>query len=186
MKCVEVIFLMNEKLYHKLNLINQMIEHKSKMNQNQINNISRGQGRILAILQAKDGFSSKDLAILLDVSVSSVNYLLNKLEKAGFIIKVPSREDKRVLIINLTEKGKNYKIKPSVGYGIFDCLDDDQKQNMDEYFNKVIFELRELIQKENPEKFDKEYHRRRELLQDILSRQDNIYWFNLIYGEAEE
>ena len=65
-------------------------------------------------------------------------------------------------------------------------MDDDQKQNMDEYFNKVIFELRELIQKENPEKFDKEYHRRRELLQDILSRQDNIYWFNLIYGEAEE
>ena len=186
MNYVEVIFLMNEKLYHKLNLINQMIEHKSKMNQNQINNLSRGQGRILAILQAKDGFSSKDLAILLDVSVSSVNYLLNKLEKAGFIIKVPSREDKRILIINLTEKGKNYEIKPSVSYDIFDCLDDDQKQDMNDYFNKVIYELRELIQKENPDKFDKQYQRRKELLQDILSRQDNIYWFNLIYGETEE
>ena len=104
----------------------------------------------------------------------------------GFIIKVPSRQDKRVLIINLTEKGRNYKIKSSVGYDIFDCLDDDQKQDMDEYFNKVIYELRELIQKENPEKFDKQYKRRKELLQDILSRQDNIYWFNLIYGEAEE
>ena len=163
-----------------------MIEHKSKMNQNQINNLSRGQGRILAILQAKDGFSSKDLAILLGVSVSSVNYLLNKLEKSGFIIKVPSRQDKRVLIINLTEKGRKYKIKSSVGYDIFDCLDDDQKQDMDEYFNKVIYELRELVQKEDPEKFDKQYKRRKELLQDILSRQDNIYWFNLIYGEAEE
>ena len=120
------------------------------------------------------------------MSVSSVNYLLNKLEKSGFIIKVPSRQDKRVLIINLTEKGRNYKIKPSVGYDIFDCLDDDQKQDMDEYFNKVIYELRELVQKEDPEKFDKQYKRRKELLQDILSRQDNIYWFNLIYGEAEE
>ena len=57
------------------------------------------------------------------------------------------------------------------------------------YRTKDAWHLLEKVirkKKENPEKFDKEYHRRRELLQDILSRQDNIYWFNLIYGEAEE
>lgn len=177
---------MNEKLYHKLNLISQMIEHKSKMKQDEINNISRGQGRILSILQIKDGFSSKDLAILLDVSVSSVNYLLNKLEKSGYIIKVPSRKDKRVLIVNLTEKGKNYEIKPSVGYDIFDCLDDDQRKKMNECFNMVIYELRKLILMENPEKYDEKYKRRGELLRDLLARHENPYWFNLIYGEIDE
>lgn len=175
---------MNEKLYHKINLINQMIEHKAKINQSQYNSLSRGQGRIMLILKAKEGLSSKDLSIILGTSVTSVNSLLNKLEKKGFIIKVPSRKDKRVLIINLTEKGKAYEIKPPVDYELFDCFNQDEKENLDNYFDSIINELRKAIKEENPEKFSETYAKRKEFLKEMLNTDDDsMYWFNLIYGE---
>lgn len=47
--------------------------------------ISRGQGRILAILNQKDGISTKELSEILNINVTSLNETLNKLIKAGFI-----------------------------------------------------------------------------------------------------
>ena len=40
---------------------------------------TRGQGRILAFLKLRDGISTRDLAYLLDLRVSSLNELLAKL-----------------------------------------------------------------------------------------------------------
>ena len=84
-----------------------------------------------------------------------MNSLLTKLEKNGYIVKESSMEDKRVLLVKLTEKGRNFEIKPSVDYTIFDCLDNTQKQEFDKYLNKIINELLNDIKKDNPEKFEK-------------------------------
>ena len=45
---------MNEIIFHKLYFINEIFEQKSKTQQKEMNNISRGQGRIIAILKRKD------------------------------------------------------------------------------------------------------------------------------------
>ena len=90
------------------------------MNQSEMNNLSRGQGRVLAILKKKDNISTKNLAIILGISISALNALLTKLEKNGSVVKEQSPEDKRVWLVKLTEKGHNHVLKSSVDYSLFD------------------------------------------------------------------
>ncbi|MDR1131972.1 MAG: MarR family transcriptional regulator [Oscillospiraceae bacterium] len=100
---------------------------------------SRGQGRILALLKLRDGISTKDLSYLLGVRVSSLNELLSKLEKGGYIIREPSEQDKRVMLVKLTEKGKNEQQPVSVDCGdIFSCLSEDEQKTMGEYLGRII------------------------------------------------
>lgn len=172
---------MNEILFHKLYFINELFEHKSKMNQSEMNNLSRGQGRVLAILKKRDNISTKDLATILGISVSGINSLLTKLEKNGYIVKEVSSEDKRVLLVKLTEKGHNLVIEPSVDYNIFDCFDNDQKQEFDNYLNTIIHDLLENIKKDNPEKFEKMTRKRNELIKELFDNDDeDAFWFNMI------
>ena len=172
---------MNEILFHKLYFINEIFEQKIKAQQKKMNNISRGQGRVLAILKKKDNISTKNLAIILGISVSALNSLLTKLEKNGYIVKESSMEDKRVLLVKLTEKGRNFEIKPSVDYPIFDCLDNTQKQEFDKYLNKIINELLNDIKKDNPEKFEKTAQKRNNLIKELFDNdKDNMFWFNMI------
>ena len=172
---------MNEILFHKLYFINEMFEQKSKMNQSKMNNLSRGQGRVVAILKRKDNISTKNLAIILGISISALNSLLNKLEKNGFIVKEHSMEDKRVLLVKLTEKGQDYKIEPSVDYKIFDCLEDNEKEEFDIYLNSVIRAMLEDIKKENPEKFEELSEKRNKILKELFDDDEEImFWFNMI------
>ncbi len=172
---------MNEILFHKLYFINEIFEQKSKMQQSKMNNLSRGQGRVLAILKRKDNISTKNLAIILGISVSALNSLLTKLEKNGFIVKEHSAEDKRVLLVKLTEKGKNFTIEPSVNYEIFDCLENDQKEELNGYLNSIIQQALNDIKKENPNKFEKLSQERSKVIKELF--EDNYeekYWFNMI------
>ena len=41
---------------------------------------SRGQGRVLALLMLRDGLSTRDIATVLGVRVSSLNELLSKMD----------------------------------------------------------------------------------------------------------
>lgn len=70
---------------------------------------TRGQGRMLTMLQLQDGISTKDLSYLLGIRIASLNELLSKLEKTGYVTREPSEIDKRVMIICLTDKGRNEK-----------------------------------------------------------------------------
>ena len=122
---------MNEILFHKLYFINELFEQKIKMNQSDIGNLSRGQGRVLAILKRKDNISTKNLAIILGISISALNSLLTKLEKNGFIIKEQSNEDKRIFLVKLTDKGHNYVLKPSLTISFLIVWMIIQKQDFD-------------------------------------------------------
>lgn len=171
----------NEILFHKLYLINQIFEHKSKMNQSEMNNLSRGQGRVLAVLKRKDGISTKDLALILGISISAVNSLLTKLEKNSFIIKTHSDDDKRVLLVKLTEKGRNHTINPILDYDILNCLSDEQKLEFNKCLNLIINEMQLDVKKENPEKFEKIAKQRSELFKELLGNNEkDAYWFDMI------
>jgi DNA-binding MarR family transcriptional regulator len=66
---------------------------------------TRGQGRILAMLKIQDEISTKDLSYLLGIRVASLNELLAKLERGGYITREPSPADRRVILIKLTPAG---------------------------------------------------------------------------------
>lgn len=170
---------MNEIICHKLYFINELLEQKSKMDQSKINNLSRGQGRVLAILKKKDNITTKDLAIILGISISALNLLLNRLKKSGFIVKEPSKEDKRVFLIKLTEKGRDFTIEPSVDYNIFDCLDENQKQEFNSSLNSIIKEVLDDIKQQNPEKFEKTTQKRNELVKELFDEEKDKYWFDM-------
>ena len=177
---------MNEILFHKLYFINDLFEQKIKMNQSDMGNLSRGQGRVLAILKRKDNISTKNLAIILGISISALNSLLTKLEKNGFIIKEQSNEDKRILLVKLTDKGHNYVLKPSIDYKIFDCLDDNQKQDFDSYLNLIIREILEDLKKDNPEKFDKLSKKRNQLIRELFNDNSSNFWYSMIESDEND
>ena len=99
---------------------------------------SRGQGRILAMLKIQPEIATKELAYLLGIRQQSLNELLNKLEKNGYIERKPSENDKRVMIVHLTEKGKQTK-QPETDYQkIFDCLLPEELQQLSQYLDRII------------------------------------------------
>lgn len=102
---------------------------------------TRGQGRVLAMLKIQPEISTKDLSYLLGIKVASLNELLNKLEKGGYIVRKPSQADKRVMIIHLTEKGKTEQQADTDHLGIFDCLNEIEQQAFGEYLDRVIAAL---------------------------------------------
>ncbi|MDO5749717.1 MAG: MarR family transcriptional regulator [Rothia sp. (in: high G+C Gram-positive bacteria)] len=67
---------------------------------------SRGQGRILAALNLKDGIPTRELAYVLGIRVPSLNESLAKLEEAGHIRREADVNDKRIKLIYLTESGR--------------------------------------------------------------------------------
>lgn len=104
----------------------------------------RGQGRVLAMLKIQPEISTKDLAYLLGIRQQSLNELLTKLEKEAFITRTPSEEDKRVMIIKLTEKGAQEKLEDPEDT-IFNCLSVEEQQTFSEYLDRLIASLEKEV-----------------------------------------
>ena len=140
---------MNGELYEKLAQL-QWLLHRQQLRSWAENgpmaDTSRGQGRILALLKMRDGISTKDLSYLLGVRVSSLNELLSKLEKSGYVTREPSEQDKRVMLVKLTEKGKNEQQPASIDLGdLFSCLSDEEQRAFVEYLDRITATLRDSI-----------------------------------------
>ena len=117
---------------------------------------TRGQGRIIAVLKLQDGISTKDLSYLLGVRVSSLNELLSKLEKSGHITREASEQDKRVMLVKLTEKGRSAEEPETIDSGaIFDCLSEDEQQAFGEYLDRVIAALTDKLGYDDEEEFER-------------------------------
>ncbi|MDR0381283.1 MAG: MarR family transcriptional regulator [Oscillospiraceae bacterium] len=141
---------MKSELYEKLTRIQRLL-HKQQLRDHLRDHhggrvpsdATRGQGRILAALQMKDGISTKDLSYLLGLAVSSLNEFLGKLERGGYITREPSEKDKRVILVKLTDKGKDETPpEPAADFGdIFDCLSEEEQKTFDGYLDRVTAAL---------------------------------------------
>jgi DNA-binding MarR family transcriptional regulator len=111
----------------------------------------RGQGRVLVILKMKPEISQRELTYLLGTSKQSLAETLAKLEKSGFITRETSGNDKRVMIIRLTDEGKNaaesidIENETGVTDKIFDCLSDDELTALSAYLDRIIKRYEELF-----------------------------------------
>lgn len=102
---------------------------------------TRGQGRILAALKLQDGIPTKDLAFILGMRVASLNEHLIKLETAGLISREQSPEDRRVVLISLTEDGRNVEQLQPETPDAFSALSDDQRDQLDGILDRMIEHL---------------------------------------------
>ena len=128
-------------IYEKLSTLQWLMKRHQMLCQAQSGpfaDTTRGQGRILAMLKIQPEIATKELAYLLGIRQQSLNELLNKLEKNGYVERKPSETDKRVMIVHLTEKGKQIQ-QPETDYqNIFDCLLPEELQQLSQYLDRII------------------------------------------------
>lgn len=90
-------------------LVFRMIHRYGSLNFGKFQNLGvhPGQLPVFAILQKNEGVSLREMADLLHIKPPTVTVTIQRLEKAGFVIKKPDGKDQRISRIYLTEKGKN-------------------------------------------------------------------------------
>lgn len=130
----------NVELYEKLSHLQWLLQRQHIQCQTQrgpFANPTRGQGRVLAILKLQPEISTKDLSYLLGIRKQSLNELLNKLEKAGYVTRTPSDADRRVMMVHLTEEGKTKQQSDSDFLDIFDCLNPSEQTTFGDYLDRI-------------------------------------------------
>ena len=171
----------NQILFHKFIMINEILDRRIKKQNPEMKSITKGQGRLIILLKRKDGFSTKELSEILNISVTSLNETLNKLEQQNLIRKVPSPKDKRVLLVELTEEGRALEFKNHEDIDIFDTLSEDEKENLNEYLNRLTVALHNKFKEENPERYEKIIKHRKEIFEKYFKEHNpNEEWLELI------
>ena len=171
----------NELLFHKFIMVNEILDRRIKKQNPEMKSITKGQGRLILLLKRKDGFSTKELSEILNISVTSLNETLNKLEQQNLIRKVPSPKDKRVLLVELTEEGRALEFKNHEDTDIFDTLSEEEKENLNEYLNRLTLALHKKFKEENPERYEKIIKNRKEIFEKYFKEDDpNGEWLKMM------
>ena len=110
---------------------------------------NRGQGRVLALLKIKPEITQKELATILDMRSQSLGELLAKLEKRGYIIRIPSEEDRRSMVIQLTDVGliaaENIQQQKEPD-SIFNCLNLEEQNSLSGYLSRITLAIEEQME----------------------------------------
>jgi DNA-binding MarR family transcriptional regulator len=81
-------------------ITSQLIEHNIDLTKVQL--------ILLKILYANDGQPQNDLALLTNRDKASLARLLDVVERKGLVVRVPSKEDRRIKLVHITKKGMEY------------------------------------------------------------------------------
>lgn len=148
-----------EKFLQLHAMIARYVHHTRRENEPQADP-HRGQGRVLRLLKMQQEISQKDLSYLLDIRPQSLGELLGKLERSELIIKTPSEEDRRIMMITLTEAGKaaaeqvtEQKLDMD---NLFSCLSQEEQESLSVLLSRLCDHLSEQLGKEEPS-FDREH-----------------------------
>ena len=111
-----------------------------------------GQGRVMAFLKIAGEASSADIATILGIRQQSLNQSLVRLEEEGYIVREQAEDDKRRIIVRLTEKGRETEAPKNTVSRAFDALTDEEQSQLSSILDKLIEELsKELGLPEDPD-----------------------------------
>lgn len=101
-----------------------------------------GQGRILAILSEQKSMTQKELQEILQIQPGSVSEILTKLEEKGMILRKKDEEDKRRVVLELTDAGREAsaacKKQEEQRRHLFDALDESEKEQLNQLLGKLL------------------------------------------------
>lgn len=97
--------------------------------------LGRAQARVLCELLKKDGVPLKDLGQTLGIRPASIGELVTKLENGGYVERQGSEQDRRVIEIHLTEKGREAAQK----------MTDTRAESLDVWFSGLTEEEKEQL-----------------------------------------
>lgn len=142
----------DDELFDKYMLIRQMTEtvrNKNTSKAGPLGDTTRGRGRVLALLKKKDGVSTKEMATVMGIRVSSLNEVLGKMEKEGYVERTPSPDDRRVMLVWLTDEGKAIELpNQDLPQLLFGSLDQGAKNQLAIYFEQMIASLQNRLEEE--------------------------------------
>jgi len=76
------------------------------LKEHQIEEINPAQGRIMFVLWRQDGVPINELAKRTALGKSTLTSMLDRLEQAGYLVRVPSSKDRRQILIKRTDKDR--------------------------------------------------------------------------------
>lgn len=129
--------------------------------------VSRGQGRVFALLKIKDGISTRQLAQVLGVRISSLNETLVRLESAGLVERRPSDNDKRVMLVYLTDAGKRREIEDSVQPDPYEDFSEEDFAVLEGLLDRMIANVEKTVGKGLSEHIAEEAGKRRKMLESM-------------------
>lgn len=92
-----------------------------------------GQGRILRILSHEGEMTQKQLQEMLEIQAGSISEILSKMEDNRLIERLKDHEDKRRMLVSLTQQGaehvKEYRLGKKMGDS-FSPLTDEEKEQL--------------------------------------------------------
>lgn len=111
--------------------------------------LTHAQWIALSVIREKEGVGIKKIAEVLGVSSSAATQLVDDLEENKFVIRETSKDDKRVLVISLTEKAQKQfadmqheRIRAFSGF--FDALDAEEFVQYVALNKKIISRIQSL------------------------------------------
>ena len=112
------------------------------------------QGRVMFVLWQKDNIPIHELVEKTQYSKSTLTSMLDNLEKAGFIKRVPSKEDRREILITLTEKNrllqdKYIDVSREMGKLFYNKFNDEEIDDFENYLERILENLIEFDEKSN-------------------------------------
>ncbi len=118
-----------------------------------------GSSRAVMALErrGRDGMSQRELAESLDIRSASVSELLTKMEELGLITRRQDPHDKRVVLIELTEKGHEQARcvvarRKEENKNLFSVLDNNEKEQLKVILQKLTDFWHNEFGRENREK----------------------------------
>lgn len=103
---------------------------------------NRGQGRILHLLREQPKMSQKELQEHLGIEAGSLSETLAKLETRGLIERQKAEEDKRKMIVLLTDKGRKELedrfAKEKQNDELYRILEDAEKESLQKILVKLM------------------------------------------------
>ncbi|MHA1127060.1 MAG: MarR family winged helix-turn-helix transcriptional regulator [Candidatus Heimdallarchaeota archaeon] len=108
--------------------------------------INRAQGKIMFALWKKDGITIKELAKETSLSKSTMTPMLDRLEKMGYLLRVPSKTDRRTIQIERTAKDKKMQevyntVSKEMTEITYKDFTDDEIEKFEKYLERVFANL---------------------------------------------
>jgi DNA-binding MarR family transcriptional regulator len=121
------------------------------MKKSGIDEINPAQGRILFVLWNKDEIPISELARRTQLSKSTLTSMLDRLEKADYVIRVPSRKDRRIILVKRTEKDKSLETKyiqvsNEMTNLFYDGFTSEEIDDFENYLKRILDNLTKMPQ----------------------------------------
>jgi DNA-binding MarR family transcriptional regulator len=118
-------------------LVHGLLEHRAAEH-----DLSIIQTRLLGVLRDRKP-TMNELAKLLELDKSSVTGLVDRAERRGLVVRVPSTADRRVVLVSLTVRGRSLVSQASAGFeadvaGLLGCLSPSERSTLSGLVSRLL------------------------------------------------